>query len=193
MHRSDLKYLEECFKDEDMPKELSAIRLCELGNQRIRIKPVYSKISKIYLTAIMGINHISIDINGNDGTLQYDLAEPIINGHLLNSFHILTNYGTSEHIKNQYQCFSNMHYLCKKNALFIHSVPWEGDPKWENDKDYVYTFDFFRNLANNCHYKIMKEEICHRRGNCHVTMKKMEDNIFPSEKFFNQTIPTYNG
>ncbi len=177
MRKSDLRYLQGLFKD------ISTVRMCELGNQVIRSKGIISRISKVYFQSL-GVDHVSIDLNGLHDSLQYDLTKPITDPELLNSFDVVTNYGTSEHVHNQYQCFSNMHCLCKKGGLLVSTVPLEGEQRWAGHGEYHYTPAFFHKLAKYCNYKITKENIDRRRL-LEITITK-EDNPFISEELFNR-------
>ena len=53
-------------------KEISdvwnGIRVCEFGNQRMRVNTVSYKTAKEYISHI-GAKHTSIDLNGKDGAL----------------------------------------------------------------------------------------------------------------------------
>ncbi|MBC7332798.1 MAG: hypothetical protein H5T91_10320 [Synergistetes bacterium] len=79
--------------------EYEGLKWCELGNQRTD----EGKVAKnIYLSR--GVQHISIDINGRDGALPIDLDKPVP-FIFLNQFDVITNYGTIEHVNNQYSVF----------------------------------------------------------------------------------------
>jgi len=89
----------------------SILRMCELGNQTLRndvIEDSTPKTGKDYFIK-KGFDHISLDIDGLDGALPIDLTKPIMKDSrykvLINSFDILTNSGTSEHVLNQFECF----------------------------------------------------------------------------------------
>ena len=82
----------------------SGLHWCELGNQRfgsVAAKTVYQR---------KGVIHTSIDINGLDGAIPLDLDTPIP-ANMRQKFRVVTNYGTSEHVNNQYSAFKNVHDL----------------------------------------------------------------------------------
>ncbi|KKM81428.1 hypothetical protein LCGC14_1329870 [marine sediment metagenome] len=158
-------------------KDLSNIAMCELGNQRIRHPErmsITALTGKEYFQTL-GMKHSSIDQNGRDGSLQYDLNEPIVDSSLINQFDIITNFGTSEHVTNQYQCFRNIHNLCKKEGLFVHCVPMKGS--WQNDGvhscRYRYSTMFFTRLASIYNYEILCNEI--------IIQKKNKSNLLENQ------------
>jgi Methyltransferase domain len=133
---------------------LEALEMCELGNQHIFVDGVNYEIAKQYFESL-GIRHISIDLNGLDGALILDLSKPIHDEELLGRFDVVTNFGTSEHVENQYRCFQNMHNFTKKGGLFIHTIPKIGH--WKDHCEYYYDPSFFKKLAELCDYSIVKE------------------------------------
>lgn len=68
--------------------------------------------------------YVAIDLNGSPGVaLAYDLNSPVP---LQGQFEVVTNFGTSEHVFNQYQVFKTMHEHCAPGGLMLHSVPNQG-------------------------------------------------------------------
>lgn len=128
------------------------LRICELGNQRMRFGR--HKTGKEYISNL-GASHTSIDRNGKDGSVVLDLATPIKLWH--GSFDIVTNYGTSEHVQNQKACFDNIHNFCKDGGAMIHSVPLKGT--YKKHSKYHYDTDFFVKLAKERGYTIVLNEV----------------------------------
>ena len=200
MRKEHLEYIFGMFEHTGY-KQFDGMKMCELGNQRIgdtgrkylEDNDIPSVETGKELFTHIGFKHTSIDINGEDGALPIDLTKPIIGNHPLPSFDIITNFGTSEHVPDQYQCFKNMHNMCKNNGLFISVVPALGYintmTNTETSKKFVtlhglynYTFEFFRDLADLCKYEILDERII--RHSTAVTMRKTTDEAFISaEKF----------
>ncbi len=119
----------------------SGLSMLELGNQRVK----YLKKSAKLFFSDMGFNHVSFDLNGRDSSLVVDLSEPVSEKYH-NQFHVVTNFGTSEHVKrSQYRCFENMHYCVKMGGLIIHAVPLVG--RYRLHGYYQYDEDFFYDLV----------------------------------------------
>ena len=76
----------------------------------------------------IGINiYESIDVNGHAGSKPYDLNKNLEESYdYKEKFDLVTNFGSTEHIFNQYENFKNMHNLCKENGLMIGIVPMQG-------------------------------------------------------------------
>lgn len=126
-------------------------RMCELGNQLMRGstgKPC--RTGKEYFAP--RFDHVSIDLNGEDGALPLDLARPIVEADLLGSFDVVTNVGTSEHVYDQYQCFANIHRLAKMGGLIIHISPTGSS--WPNHER-TYTEAFFARLMAHGRYRLL--------------------------------------
>lgn len=154
------------FLQEAMEDSPPGTRICELGNQHIRRavpvdfrkldpswRPIKSRPAKLWFEA-QGWEHVSIDLNGRDGALKLDLTKPLLAG-LFDSFHVVTNFGTSEHVADQYECFRNIHRLCRVGGRMIHAVPLFGH--WLNHSPFGfdYTMDFFFTLAEANGYTVL--------------------------------------
>lgn len=172
---------------EDYGLDLNNCRMVELGNQILKdgFRKSMSRAAKNLFQSI-GIYHVSIDINGKNDALPIDLQQEIKDELLIKTFDVLTNSGTTEHVKSQYMCWLNIHNLVKQNGIFIHLVPRTGH--WCGHGYHKYSLEFFEKLANGCGYEIIenfvrksepgKDFIC-------CSMIKKKDNEFASNKVFN--------
>lgn len=135
---------------------LNGIKVVELGDQKIH-DDVLTSFSGDRLWAkdlfeAVGAHHYSIDWHGQNGAYPLDLSKPIEDKFWLGRFDMLTNFGTIEHVSNQYECWRNAHNLLRPNGLFIHSLPVD----WPADHcDYLYSRDFVFNLAVANKYEII--------------------------------------
>ena len=153
------------------------LKWCELGNQ-IRDKKEAAK--KAYQS--LGVEHISIDLNGLDGSLLLDLNKPMPFV-FLSQFDVVTNYGTIEHINNQYQAFRNMHDMCKRDGIMLHTLPME-DYAYPEHCRYYYSEPFVRDLGNACNYQINNYNIL--KHCIAIAYTKKENNDFISKEEFEQ-------
>ncbi|MBN1799631.1 MAG: hypothetical protein JW822_13730 [Spirochaetales bacterium] len=135
---------------------LNGIKMCELGNQHFFVEGIEFQTAKEYFLSL-GVNHTSIDINGQDGALTLNLAKPVTDPALVGNFDIVTNYGTAEHVSNQYECYRNMHNFCRRGGLFIHVAPLVGS--WPLHCEHYYYPLFFIRLAEANKYRVLKQEI----------------------------------
>lgn len=136
--------------------DYKGLKWCELGNQlMINDDNVVTGSAKdVYLS--LGVDHISIDINGEDGSLPIDLDLPLP-FILLDQFDVITDYGTIEHVDNQYQVFKNTHDMCRKGGMMIHILPLVGT--YPGHCQYYYSEEFMVGLARACGYSVISYEI----------------------------------
>jgi SAM-dependent methyltransferase len=173
-----------------MNKLYTDIRVCEFGNQKMNINNF--RTGKQYLLAKGVLEHVSIDLNGRNGALRLNLAEPIEKWK--NYFDMVTNYGTTEHVSNQYQVFKNIHNFVKPGGVMIHTIPIVGG--WAGHCNFRYEPWFLENLAKDSNYDVVVSEIrvvisnnkdrteLDRSMVCAVLLKE-EDSLFMAEEKFN--------
>jgi hypothetical protein len=161
------------------------LQLCELGNQDQDGKPAK------FVYEATGVNHTSIDLNGRDGALPLDLGNPLPVD-MNNKYDVITNYGTIEHVNNQYGCYLNVHNICKVGGIMIHGAPFINN--WPNHCRYYYEAIFFEKLAELCGYDIIRIEVLKTefftppRALVYSVFMKTTDSVFiPIEVF--DTIP----
>lgn len=130
---------------EKINMQLKDVKMLELGNQRMGIwdRPDYYKPYKDILMERGIKEHISIDLNGENGALKIDLGKEITQWK--NYFDIVTNFGTAEHVNNQYMVYKNIHDVCRVGGAMLHFGPPVGD--WPRHCPYRYRKDFFQTLA----------------------------------------------
>ena len=131
--------------------EYKGLKWCEFGNQMSHKKMVAKKVYESY-----GVQHISMDLNGRGGALPIDLGQPVSHA-FVDQFNVVTNYGTIEHINNQFQAFKNMHDMCKEDGIIIHTFPLVGN--WPGHCRYYYSENFARELASVCNYHVVNHTI----------------------------------
>ncbi len=166
-------------------KGYPGLKWCELGCQKdlrynIPSRLVYKKLN---------VQHTSFDINGKFGSIKFDLTKQLpvkFNSY----FEVITDYGTLEHITNQYGAFKNIHGMCQVEGIMIHILPYLNN--WENHGLFEYSPEFFKELSKLCNYDILKIEILDKNEYSSpynliaVALIKKKDNSFPPERSFNK-------
>ena len=150
------------------------VLICELGDQKMKFGK--HRIAKKYFESL-GARHVSIDINGKNGAKKLDLAKPIKKWK--NTFDIVTNYGTSEHVEGQDACFENIHNFCRVGGAMVHVVPLKGT--YKRHSPYHYDTEFFNILAAMNHYTVILNAIRRRSdiaANVCVVLIKERDNEY---------------
>lgn len=143
----------------------SGLRMLELGDQVIDDPQVPERTGKDYF-ANRGYRHTSVDINGLHGALVRDLTRPEEFRDWHDSWDILTNSGTTEHVEPfeaQYECFRILHDVIRVGGIAIHLIPdaQERDQHgaWRNHCHYYYSESFFELLAKECRYELLSNTV----------------------------------
>jgi 2-polyprenyl-3-methyl-5-hydroxy-6-metoxy-1,4-benzoquinol methylase len=149
-YRTDLDRIEKAMQRQGLTYE--TCRIAELGNQIYKADGLHISAKKMF--GVAGIlEHVSIDYNGKDGALVYDLTEELPE-ELHGKFDIVTNFGTIEHLNNQYQGYKNADALCKVGGTMIHNHP-AFSSRNVGHCEFFATKKFFKNLAGMCKYEIV--------------------------------------
>ena len=176
------------------------ISLCELGNNYLKgdemIPWLESEgynftiggeqhptgvVSKTFWNRL-GFNHTSIDMNGLDGSLPYDLREDI-SDKFNTKFDVIYDGGTGEHVDNQYMCFKNIHNITKTSGMMIHVLPKVGH--FPKHCSYYYTIETFEVLYELCGYKILElfEHDAWGGTMIYTTLEKNDNEFITEEEF----------
>ena len=87
----------------------------------------------------LGFQYASIDIDGSPDSIPLDLNYDVLPDRARKKFDVVTNFGTTEHIANQFNAFKVIHDLTAPGGIMIHAVPAQGlvnhgllkyNPKW---------------------------------------------------------------
>jgi hypothetical protein len=145
--------------------DINGLKMLELGDQIVKRKSgISERTGKEYFTNL-GYDHISVDLNGNRGSLIKDLTKPIDFNEWPEYFDILTNSGTTEHVEpfeSQYDCFKILHDCVKIGGLMIHLIPdieALNQGHFVNHCNYYYSEKFFNELALNSNYTILENKV----------------------------------
>lgn len=126
-------------------------KVVDLGSQNdysTSYKNVPPFISEWYKS--MNIEYLSIDMNGENDSVQWDLSEPV---KTVKTYDLVVDAGTSEHVRDLYQCFANVHKLCKIGGFMVHENPKTGN--WPEHGMHYFTHEFYAALADKAGYKIV--------------------------------------
>lgn len=209
VHFKDIKYFEEVTEFLGY-KNFNGLKLCELGDLWIRSdlhKHMKHRLASQYFESKgFEVSVIDLGIGTEDITkseartkksiLRYDLSKPIKNN--LGEFDFIIDFGTAEHIENQYELNRNIHNLCKPKSVIIRCNPsdrYGGGAPSKHHGLFHYTFSFYSKLAHLCRYKIVDIRemtqkywpslIPGRKNFTYVTILKSKDNDFPTLEKFN--------
>ena len=99
-----------------------------------------------------GFDYLAIDIFASKKTILFDLNCDGVPGDLLSSFDLVTNFGTTEHVLNQFNCFATAHDFARPGGLIYHDLPMGG---YFFHGYFSYTPLFFFHLAEANEYEIV--------------------------------------
>ena len=109
--------------------------VCELGCKGFgRTKAAFER---------HGWRHTSIDLNGLGGALALDLTVPIDVKSIEGPFDVVTNFGTSEHVEGQLECWRNIYRLCKTGGYIVCCTPWN----WPKHGKYYPSDEWYRQFG----------------------------------------------
>jgi hypothetical protein len=98
----------------------------------------------------LGIKYSCVDVDGRMGSVVLDLNFDPVPNDQKGKYGLVTNYGTSEHILNQYNVFKAMHDFARTGGVFIHAVPFTVHLE---HGFFNYQPNFFRALARSNSYE----------------------------------------
>lgn len=98
----------------------------------------------------LGLEYASIDVDGSPGSIPLDLNQDDVPPAARGKYHVVTNFGTTEHVANQLHAFKIIHDLCVPGGVMIHHLPAQGafDHGFFN-----YTPKFFWRLMKSNEYR----------------------------------------
>ncbi len=74
----------------------------------------------------LGFSYAAIDIDGSPGSIPLDLNFASAPTELVGKHHLVTNFGTTEHIANQLNAFKIVHDLTAPGGVMMHTLPAQG-------------------------------------------------------------------
>jgi hypothetical protein len=99
-----------------------------------------------------GFDYTAIDIFPGERTLLFDLNTDTVPADLRHRFDLVTNFGTTEHVLNQYNCFLAAHEFTANGGIMYHDVPMGG---YFFHGYFSYTPMFFMHIAQANDYETL--------------------------------------
>lgn len=104
------------------------------------------------LFEMAGMHYASIDIASGYKTLIFDLNCEGTPTSFVNAFDLVLNYGTTEHLLNQYNAFKVIHESTKVGGYIVHQLPYVG---FSNHGYFTYTPRCMFDLARYNRYELV--------------------------------------
>lgn len=128
---------------------------------------------------LAGIEYICLDVLGGDKVTMFDLNFDQVPDSMKEQFDIVFNYGTTEHVFNQYNSFKTIHDLTKPSGFMLHCVPMSG---FHNHGLFNYNMKFFTQLGKSNYYNLRDSFLTVDPDNYKIERSIV--NIFNQDKFF---------
>lgn len=165
-----------------------ANNVCELGAQNLYDKDYGTNFpyADTYYKA-KGMEYTCIDISGENGALVIDLEQP---QKFTGVYDLVTDFGTSEHVRDGYNMAKIIHDLVKVGGTVIQENPKTGN--WTGHGFNYKTKEFYLKLAELCGYEILELGENAAMGNVtdgwniHCVWKKVKDEKFISKAKFKE-------
>lgn len=159
--------------------------VCDLGAQNNYAQPLLPAPYMSEWFKSNGItDYMAIDLNGENDSKKWDLSEPVKTN---KQFDIVTDFGTSEHVKDLYQCFANVNKITKVGGYMIHENPKTGN--WPGHGFHYRTVEFYKELAEVAGYDLIHTEehpACWNTvdgWNIIAVMRKTKEGFISKDKF----------
>jgi hypothetical protein len=104
------------------------------------------------ISDLTNIEYNSIDVCPGLKTEILDLNFDKLPNHMAGRYDVILNFGTTEHIFNQWNCFEVMHNATKVGGVIYHQLPASG---YLDHGYYCYTPLFFQEMAQANGYEIL--------------------------------------
>lgn len=176
---------------EPLLSQFKITSVCDLGaqnnytNEVIITNPVqYPYISEWYLDK--GVNYMSIDLNGENGSKKWDLDQPL---KTKQTFDMVCDLGTGEHCRDLYQVLANIHQLTKLNGIVVRENPKTGN--WPGHGFNYVDAQFYYDFCEVSGYKMLHIEEHPAMGNYKdgwnvlVVMQKVKEEFITREQLPN--------
>ena len=169
------------------------IRYFSGNNAAIKVADQYSKAEltrfadKGLLGKLMiacGFAYRALDIFEAENTTLFDLNIQTPGKDLIEQFDLVTNFGTTEHVINQYQSLKTMHELARPGGLIHHELPLAG---YHNHGYFSYNPLLFIQLAEANGYKIILQNYS-KAGTPTAAPEFMTENGFPESNYYDYGI-----
>lgn len=130
-----------------------------------------------------GLKYQALDIFEADDTILFDLNVQSPGEQMLEKFDMVTNFGTTEHVINQYLSMKTIHELVKPGGLIFHELPMSG---YHYHGYFSYNPLLFHHLADANEYTIIMQN--YSKGGATSTPEFMTVNGYPENEYIDYGI-----
>jgi hypothetical protein len=99
-----------------------------------------------------GFKYSAFDIFDGNNVILFDLNFDVPKPEFTGKFDLVTNFGTTEHVLNQYLSFKTIHELTINGGVIYHDLPMGG---YHNHRYFNYNSQIFEQIAVANNYEIL--------------------------------------
>lgn len=158
--------------------------VCDLGAQNNYAQPL---LPAPYISVWWHSNgvkeYMCIDLNGENEAKTWNLSDPL---KTTKTFDLVVDAGTSEHVKDYYQCLSNIDKLTKLGGIIYRENPMTAH--WPDHGFHYVTEQFYQELAPLAGYELIRLETHYAMhnyesgGNIIAVMRKTREGFITREQ-----------
>ena len=159
----------------------STKKIAELGSQYVMEGDWGSYGPPYFKEVFSNLDITSFDYVPEGGSRFLNLSEPLPNIYR-GQFDLVTNFGTTEHVKDQYTCWKNIFDMIKPGGIIISEIPkknnWAGHCK--------YYFDISTFYSMNLDFEILELKNIFYEGQgdlIYSVMRKIHSDEFKTKEY----------
>jgi hypothetical protein len=125
---------------------------------------------------LLGFKYLALDVYEGESNVVFDLNRDSVPEHLKGAAHLVQNFGTTEHILNQLNCFEVIHELASPDGgIMWHNLPMSD---FHYHGFFKYDVKFFERLLTANNYEIVHLRFDQGPGS-HVVPQVLFDHGLP--------------
>jgi Methyltransferase domain len=132
-----------------------------------------------------GFQYAALDIFDAEDTVLFDLNRQEPTPEMRDSYDLVTNFGTTEHIVNQYLAFKTMHEITKPGGVMFHELPLSG---FHTHGYFSYNPLFFKELAEANQYEVVMQAYSKNHIDFVTAPDFMRSNGYPDPGYYDYGI-----
>jgi hypothetical protein len=132
-----------------------------------------------------GYRYAALDIFEAEDTILFDLNRQEPPSDMRNAYDLVTNFGTTEHIVNQYLAFKTMHEITKLGGIMFHELPLSG---FHTHGYFSYNPLFFNQLAEANEYEVVMQAYSKNHIDFVAAPDYMRSNGYPDAGYYDYGI-----
>lgn len=153
-----------------------SLKIAELGAQYVMGEEWGGYGPPYFKNIFPELDITSFDMNGENDSETVNLSHPIDTKYL-KQYDVVTNFGTTEHVQNQYMCWKNIFDMTKLGGIIINEIPKKNH--WPGHCKYYFDETTFESMKKDFKILEVKDVIFDSQGPLiFCVMKKINDKEF---------------